>query len=392
MALKKTTHYPLILVFLIFSMLLNCMGIMIIQFSEQNISYGGLGLLEAFKDLPIAVSSLVLVNVIARVGAKWSLYFALGFAALCCLVIPFVGEFWFMKIWFALIGVGFAVGKMATFSLLRFNYKSSALASVMNQVEASFMFGIFFVNIGFGWLISSSLSEYWMFGFWGIAALCLLTMYLLRTTGYRQVHEPPTATALTGFLGLLKGPTLVFLLIMMLIVFTEQCLNSWLPAFYRANFSVSSGFALQSSAFLALFSFVGRYLTSKIIHRFHWFTYVRFCMAVVALVLLLMFFSLHYFPNNNSYLVFLIPSIGLFLSPLYPVVNSRMLSGYDEKKVGVLISGLVIFSSLGSSLGSIYISVAFHWNISEFYPLFVLGSLTLLFILTLHFKKNIISN
>ena len=115
MALKKTTHYPLILVFLIFSMLLNCMGIMIIQFSEQNISYGGLGLLEAFKDLPIAVSSLVLVNVIARVGAKWSLYFALGFAALCCLVIPFVGEFWFMKIWFALIGVGFAVGKMATF-------------------------------------------------------------------------------------------------------------------------------------------------------------------------------------------------------------------------------------------------------------------------------------
>lgn len=384
-------HLPLILVFLIFSMLLNCMGIIILQFSEQKISYQGLGFLETFKDLPIAISSLLFINLISRFGSKISLYAALLFVTVCCISVPFLGEFWFMKIWFALIGVGFAVAKISTFSLIKGNFNNNELVVVINKVEAAFMFGIFFVNIGFGWLISSRFSEYWKFGFWLIALVAILNIFLLSRINYKEITEKQNPNIIKGFINIFDRKTFVFLLIMLLVVFTEQCLNSWLPAFYRSNFNVSSGFALKSSAFLALFSFLGRTLTSRLINRFSWFRYIFFCLFTLLAILLVMFVFINYFKASSYFLVYLIPCIGVFLAPLYPVYNSRMLLNYDEKKVNMLISALVIFSSVGSSLGSIYISSVFHHQQISLYPVFIMIPIFAIIYLTIIFRKIFIS-
>lgn len=388
---KKNSHLPFILTFLLFSMLLNCMGIMILQFSEENVSFKGLGFLESFKDLPIAFASLFAVKYISRYGVLFSLKFTIAFIAFCCFLVPFLDHFWLMKIWFMFIGLSFAVGKITTFSLIRTNYNKRSLVEVMSQVEASFMFGIFFVNMGFGWLLGSEYKEYWTFGFWLIGLLALVTLYLLHRTPYVETKEKEEKSLLQSLGAILEKKTLLFLLIMFLIVFVEQCLNSWLPTFYRDHFKVSTQFALQSSAFLALFSFAGRFLTSKIIHRFSWFRYVAFCSALLLLMLLLMYIFINFFEAQSFFLVYLIPMIGLFLSPLYPVINSRMISSYDSAKVGRLISALVIASSLGSSLGSIYISWAFHFELSELYPVFIIMPILILTLLLFFFRKSNLS-
>ncbi len=85
---------PLRLTFFIFSMVLNCMGIVILQLSQENIGYDKLGFLEAFKDLPIAFISLFAVNFISKVGAKKSLILALSiveFAHLFFLLLKYSG-------------------------------------------------------------------------------------------------------------------------------------------------------------------------------------------------------------------------------------------------------------------------------------------------------------
>ncbi len=389
---QKTSHYPLILVFLIFSMLLNCMGIMILQFADQKISFQGLGFLESFKDLPIAIASLFAVRYINRFGSKYALLFTVGFVAICCLSVPFIGRFWIMKIWFVLIGLSFAVGKISTFSLLRSNYGKKQLAQVMNEVEASFMLGIFLVNMGFGWLLGSSFKEYWMFGFWMIALISILTFILLWRMPYKEIEETretQKSNAWIDFLTHIDRRTVVFLLIMLLIVFVEQCLNSWLPTFYKGHFKVSSQFALQSTAFLALFSFVGRYLTSKLIHRFSWYKYVWSCLLLLGLMLVTMYLFVNFSPQHNLFLIYLIPAIGLFLAPLYPILNAQMLLHYESKRVNNLISALVVFSSLGSALGSIYISWAFHFDLTFLYPVFILVPILLLGLLLVIFKISL---
>lgn len=384
---KKLPFWPLILVFLIFSMLLNCMGIIILQFSEEKITYQGLGYLESFKDVPIALASLLFINFINRFGSKLSLLISLGFVAVCCILVPFLGQFWFMKIWFAMIGVGFAVAKISTFSLIKSNFGPKQLVVVMNKLEAAFMFGIFAVNIGFGWLIASRFSEFWKFGFWFIAFVTFINIFLLINTRYSDIKEESNLDIIKGFIGIFDKRTFLFLIIMFLIVFTEQCLNSWLPTFYKNYFKVSPGFALQSSAFLALFSFVGRSVTSRIINRFSWFRYILFCFFMLVVMMISMFVFINYFQSVSMFLIYLIPCIGLFLSPLYPVFNSRMLVNYDEKKVNMLISALVIFSSLGSSFGSIYISWSFQTGNTPLYPLFILIPILILIFLTFNFRK-----
>lgn len=371
-------------------MLLNCMGIMILQFSEQKISFQGLGYLEAFKDLPIAIASIFAVQYINRYGSKFALLLTTGFVALCCLIVPFIGAFWVMKIWFIVIGLGFAVGKISTFSLIRSNFNKQRLVQVMNEVEASFMLGIFLVNMGFGWLLGSRFKEQWMFGFWLIALVAIITFILLLKTPYEEIESSgkearPSLWATISKLSNRK--TAVFLLIMLLIVFVEQCLNSWLPAFYKGHFKVTSQFALQSSAFLALFSFLGRYLTSRLIRRFSWYRYTLFCVALLMATLLTMYLFITFLPQQSFFLVYLIPAIGLFLAPLYPVINSRMLLTYEAQNVNRLISALVVFSSLGSALGSIYISWAFHFDLMALYPVFILVPILVLSLLIVFFRK-----
>jgi len=74
---------PLKLTFLIFSMVLNCMGIIILQLSEAKITYEKLGFLESFKDLPIAFISLFAVNFISKIGTKKALIMALTIVGIC---------------------------------------------------------------------------------------------------------------------------------------------------------------------------------------------------------------------------------------------------------------------------------------------------------------------
>ena len=179
---------PLKLTFLVFSMVLNCMGIVILQLSEQKITYDKLGFLESFKDLPIAIFSLFAVNFISRFGTKKSLVFALMLVGVCSLFLPFVEVFWFFKLWFAIIGTCFAIGKICVYGIIRNNMtEEKSLAKTMNSVEASFMIGIFTVNTGFGWLISSQFGEYWKFGFMSISLISFFTVYLFSKV---KIAEP----------------------------------------------------------------------------------------------------------------------------------------------------------------------------------------------------------
>lgn len=381
---------PLILSFLIFSILLNSMGVIILQLS-QHISYKGLGFLESFKDIPMAVVSLFCVNLIRRTGNKNALIFSLVFIILSCIALPLVDAFWFFKIWLSIVGVSFALAKISVFSIIKDNFKDEQLASTMSRVEASFMIGIFIVNIGFGSLLSSNYAAYWKFGFWIIAVLSIVTLILLKNTAIEESKAAKSEFA--GGLSFFRTPRiLIFFCIIFLMVFVEQSFNSWLPSFYKNNLKVNSYFALQSSAFLALFSFMGRLATSRLILKIHWFKFVISCLVSIFIILGISQLLITFFYSISRWiLIILIPFTGLFLSPLYPLYNSEVLNRIPTSKTHLFISVVVIFSSLGSSLGSLYMGMMFHGKMSNFYPLYIIMPLLFIFGLTFFLNKTIMT-
>ena len=178
---------------------------------------------------------------------------------------------------------------------------------------------------------------------------------------------------------------MLFLGVIFFIVFIEQGFNSWLPSFYKNHLKVNSFFALQATSFLAVFSYVGRTITANIIRRFSLPGYYLSCMAFI-ISLLAIIVSVQYFDSADSRVIlFLFPVIGLFLSPLYPVINSKMIAQMDKEKVNLFTSLIVIFSSLGSSVSSIIMAVLFEKQLLNFYPLYILFFVIILFVTSLVF-------
>ena len=172
-------------------------------------------------------------------------------------------------------------------------------------------------------------------------------------------------------------------------VFIEQSFNSWLPSFYKNNLKVNSYFALQSSAFLALFSFFGRLVTSKLVLRFHWYRFVIVCIISLFLILgISQVLICSSYKHANLVLIFLIPFTGLFLSPLYPLYNSYVLNKIPARQTHFFLSMVVICSSLGSSFGSVYMAMIFHEKLSYFYPIFIILPLLIIFGFTFMLNKT----
>lgn len=375
---------PLKLTFLIFSMVLNCMGIVILQLSEAKITYDKLGFLESFKDLPIAFISLFAVNFISKTGTKKSLISALIIVGICSLILPFVEVFWFYKVWFAIIGACFAIGKICVFGIIRNNISDEkSLAKTMNSVEASFMIGIFVVNIGFGWVISSQFSEFWKFGFLSISVLSAITIFLFSKLPVSEPEKMKNENIFKEVAGIANPLIIIFLGVVFSIVFIEQSFNSWLPSFYKNHLKVNSFFALQASSFLALFSYIGRTVTANVIQRFSLPKYYILCLSSIIIVLLIIIGIQFSGMDDSKILLFLFPVIGLFLSPLYPVINSKMIATIDKSKANVFTSLIVIFSSLGSSVSSIIMSVLFGNQLLNYYSVYILSAVILLFTISL---------
>lgn len=375
---------PLKLTFLIFSMVLNCMGLIILQLADTHITYSELGFLESFKDLPIAFISLFAVSFINKTGAKKALILALAIVGVCSCLLPFVEVFWFYKLWFAIIGACFAIGKICVFGIIRNNISDEkSLAKTMNSVEASFMIGIFVVNTGFGWLISSQYSEFWKFGFLLIAVLSAVTIFMLLKADISEAKPLENKNIISELSGFTTPSVALFLGVIFCIVFIEQGFNSWLPSFYKNHLKVNSFFALQATSFLSLFSYAGRTVTANIIRKFSLPGYYVACISFI-IILLITIVGIQYFDSEDSKLIlFLFPVIGLFLSPLYPVINSRMIAQVDKEKINLFTSLIVIFSSLGSSVSSIIMAILFGKQLLNYYPLYILSCVILLFMISL---------
>ena len=84
----------LFLNYFVFAILLNSVGTVILQVQNSyGVSPGSASVLEAFKDLSIAIVSFLLASYITRFGFKNSMLAALALVTVVCFIVPFVPEF-----------------------------------------------------------------------------------------------------------------------------------------------------------------------------------------------------------------------------------------------------------------------------------------------------------
>ena len=128
--------------YFVIGLMLNSVGIVILQvIIHYNVSEGAASVLEAFKDLSIAIFSFVLASYIPKYGYKRSMLTALLVVTVASLGMRFFDGFLMSKILFAATGFSFGLIKVSAYSTVGLvTENSDEHASVMSVLEGVFLY------------------------------------------------------------------------------------------------------------------------------------------------------------------------------------------------------------------------------------------------------------
>lgn len=360
----------LFLNYFVFAILLNSVGTVILQVQNNfGVSEAAASTLEAFKDLSIAITSFLIASYVVRIGYKRAMLFALGFITLVALAMPSLPSFWAAKLLFAATGISFALIKVSVFATIGLvTDDEKEHVSFMNFLESFFMVGVLSGYFIFSAFVDDSdpQSTAWFRVYYLLAAVSLLAFLLLLSTRLdesrvQQEEKKTLAEEFGGMLKLALRPlVLIFIASVFLYVLIEQGLMSWLPSFNSRVFKLPTSLSIQMTSILALSLAAGRFAGGLVLKKLHWFKVLSFCIVAAAILMLI---SLSIAGNEVKHVVtgwsnaplaaYLVPLIGICLAPIYPAINSVILSKLPVQQHAPMSGLIVVFSALGGTTGSI---------------------------------------
>jgi MFS transporter, FHS family, glucose/mannose:H+ symporter len=368
----------LFLNYFVFAILLNSVGTVILQVQNNyGIAKTDAAILEAFKDLSIAIVSFFVASNIARIGYKNAMLAALAAVTVGCLMMPSMPDFAMNKLLFAIVGASFALIKVsvyATIGLVTPNEKEHA--SFMNFIESFFMVGILTGYFIFSYFIDDKnpQSTAWLSVYYVLAAISAIAFLLLWTAPLDESavkSERPTSVAqdFTAMFQLVALPlVMVFLASAFTFVFVEQGIMTWMPTFNKEVLKMPESLSIQAASILAGSVALGRFLAGIVMRKMDWFKVLVGCLlAAGALVLLTMPLANGVqVSENTSWLsmptaAYMFPLIGIFLAPIYPAINSLILSHLPKQNHAAMAGLSVVFSALGGTLGSKITGTVFQY-------------------------------
>ena len=358
--------------YFVFAILLNSVGIVILKAQKvYGVDEVQASILEAFKDLPIAIVSFILASFLPRIGYKRSMLAGLAFVTFACIGMYFGNSFLSAKLLFATVGVSFALIKVSVYSAIGLVTDSeSAHNSLMSKIEGVFMFGIALAYFLFPAFNNPTDPNSWLDVYWLLAGLSLASFLFLYFAKFEEGEEIPGANLLDDFrqmfLLMIKLLVVVFVVSAFLFVMIEQGIMTWLPTFNERVLALPENISIMMASILAISLGVGRLIAGFLSQKMSWVLILYICLICSILIILFVLpkavtaqvAGIEKF-SDIPLIGFAFPLIGLFIAPIYPLLNSAVLSALPKKLHSPMTGLIVIFSALGGTLGSRLIGILF---------------------------------
>jgi len=392
--------FSLYLNYFVFAILLNSVGILIQKSQNRyHVDEVTASSLEAFKDLSIAFVSFLIGSFLPRLGYKKGMLMALALVFAGCLGMYWGNSFTSVRILFACVGISFAVIKVSVYSMIGLiTSNDKEHKSVLSSVESFFMIGIASGFIAFPLFYSDTDPNAWLRIYLVLAALIAVSFLILLFSKFNIQYQIPGTNIKDDFIEmikLLKRPlVLVFAIAAFMYVMTEQGIMSWLPTFNQKVLLLPEKLSVTMAVILMLSIALGRYICALLVKKISWIVLLCSCLTGAALMVLFVLPQTQNLPQRDIHslgdvpvIAYVFPLIGFFLAPIYPLVNSFVLSSTEKIYHSPMASLLVFFSAVGGTLGSRLVGYLFK-NIGgqkAFY--FSLVPMAILFICILLFSR-----
>jgi len=397
--MNKPFKWALHINFFVFAILLNSVGIVILKsINNYGITEVHASTLELFKDMPIAIISFAFASFIPRMGYKKVMLIALSIVSLGLLQMYLGNSFVSAQILFAIVGCTFALIKVSVYGAIGLvTSGEQEHNSLMSTIEGTFMFGVALAYFLFPAFNNPEDPNAWLNVYLVLLGLVLLAgAFMVRIPELPKVASENTlAQEFQAMLGLIvKLLVIVFVISAFLYVMAEQGIMTWLPTFNEKVLNLSEDNSIRMASILAITLGVGRITGGKLTERFHWSAVLS--VAIVGAMLLVAFVLPKALDAEVAaggarilglpVIAFIFPLVGLFIAPIYPLLNSVVLSALPKNMHSPMTGLIVLFSATGGTLGSRITAYFFeHLGGGAFY--FTLVPMTLLLVAVFLLKR-----
>jgi fucose permease len=334
------------LMFFTFAMTTDAIGSVIQQvIAEYRLSMTAASSFQSATMVGIAVGALLLGFLADRIGRVRTIILGLALYGASSLLVAVFGSFSMLVALLAISGLGISIFKTAALALIGdVTTSSRAHTRFMNTVEGFFALGAIAGPAIVTVMIGAGLSWKWLYVIAAVICLGLVVMAgAMRAPVPRQEVERASAAQMIAVIG--DPLALGFSLLVALYVAVEVAIYVWMPT-YLAGYE---GPYLWLQAWALTFFFIlraaGRFLGALLLDH------VRWTVALVVLGAMIFACFLGSLLGGLRVGVFLLPLSGLFMSIVYPTLNSKAISSFPKHRHGAAAGVILFFTAAAAAAG-----------------------------------------
>jgi DHA1 family quinolone resistance protein-like MFS transporter len=321
----KLVRWLTCLMFFTFAMTTDAVGSVIPEvIREFALSLTTAGSFQYSTMAGIAAGALLLGFLADRVGRRLTIILGLSLYSLSCLLFAVSHSFWAFVALLAAGGLGISVFKTGALALIGdISATTSSHTRLMNLVEGFFAVGAIVGPAVVATLITSGLSWKWLYII--AASICIVLIVIAARIRYPQVKRLERSTTVKEIAEVFSDPlALGFSLLIMLYVATEVAIYVWMPT-YLADYA--GGVEWLPAYALTIF----------------------FVLVISSLAIFLCFLASVTWGVKHA--AWLLPLSGLFMSIIYPTLNSKGISCFPKARHGAAAGVILFFTAIAAVLG-----------------------------------------
>ncbi len=349
----KILRWLTYMMFLMFAMTTDAVGVIIPELMKQfNLSMTQAGLIHYGPMAAIALAGILFGFLADALGRKAVIALGLGIYGLVCFSFLLGNTFYYFLTLMMLAGLAIGIFKTAALAMIGdISRTTKEHTSTVNGVEAFFAIGAILGPLIVTYFLSQGVNWKWLYLVAGALCLVLIGFSLRVSYPVTQSHTKEPVNLARTF-RLLKDPYAQgFSLAAFLYVATESAIYVWMPTYllgYDGPWLILAAYAL--TLFFVLRA-VGRFLGMWLMANFNWSFVLAMCSGVIALCFV------GAIVGGKSVAVYLLPLTGLFMSVIYPTLNSKGISCFEKSKHGAVAGIILFFTALGAAVGPLVMGV-----------------------------------
>lgn len=339
------------MMFFMFAMTTDAVGSIIPSLIEEfSLSLSAASAFHYVPMIAIAVGGLGFGFLADSQGRKRTIVLGLLLYGVGSLLFVFGNTFGFFVSLLGLSGLGVSIFKVGALALIGdITHSPREHTSLMNTVEGFFAVGAIVGPALVATLLSGGIS--WKYLYVAAAAICALLMLAALRVRYpgTQSGTPRQSAAAVSFqqtLLMLKNRyALGFSTLIMLYVAVEVAIYVWMPTWLSEYTGTASWLATYALTGFFILRAAGRFLGAWLLQTLAWDT----VLAVLSVAILLCFVGS--LMGGPAVGVWLLPLSGLFMSVLYPTLNSKGISCFARHEHGSVAGIILFFTAFAAAAG-----------------------------------------